>query len=354
MAFAEPLRLNKRVSRKSGVSGDSDFSIRYTDLEGILAALFGTTRQRIRTRFRKLRVRSFPDDISHGTGVRIRYDLNRSLAIAAAFELNALGLPQGTAAAIVEASWPEWCRAFLAAAVELKIMARPAQMPFGAGTTLQIGGGMLAEEGDAILDVRVISSLNVDELAQRPVIAIDLRRIARALLDPAARAGGANLGALAWQAGTMERIFGWTVPEIPFRGSVQDMWREPSFLDDGPFLTRAQRLLEGLPEEDGRQVDSRLRPRLQALLDYLEDPSPVDVWKREVGEDEALPRLKHLIADASRKAGLDPRCESLRSPHMNGSRAKALRMIERINENRAEHAPNRQLGRDASVKVHGV
>lgn len=42
------------------------------------------------------------------------YDLSRTLAILAVFEVDALHVPQGQAA-IVEATWPEWCRASIAA-----------------------------------------------------------------------------------------------------------------------------------------------------------------------------------------------------------------------------------------------
>lgn len=274
-----------------------DFAIGYGALEAALAGLVGADGEAVRIRFRKLRLRPFPD-IQTGIGQRVRYDLPRAIAIAAVFELNALLLPQGQAVALVQRAWPEVCRAAIAAAVELDLARHPAGMPDSAGPNLALMPDAFARGASADVVAAVAGSV-WPSASHAPAIQIDMRRIVGAL---SAAASGSE-DALAMSAAELEQSFGWSRPILK-SGEVSRVVRGVSFLAEGPWFERAEALLTA-PDgsfEPSRRPDAAIR--MQALLDYLLAPAPVDAWKGEIGECKSEPRLKHLLAAFGRDRGL--------------------------------------------------
>lgn len=237
----------------------------YGVTERLLVELQETGPESIRTRFRKLRLRPFPDDIRSGTGIRIAYGLSRILALAAVFDLNRLYVPQGQAVAMVEEAWPEWSRVFL-----------PDAYRDASGLEL------------------FVSNLATDNDVKRtpPIIAVDAGRI----VDGIVRVTKARPGALDIAFQAVERAFGWTPPSTPHRAAVAGMSRGRGFLDKRPDFERAEALLLAPEEWVDAATRSLAHVRLNALLRYVADPAPIDRWKGEIGIKEDRPRLKHLIA----------------------------------------------------------
>ena len=264
---------------------------------GILADLQDTDVDAIRTRFRKLRLRSFPDDINPGTGLRVRYDLPRALAISTVFELNSLLIPQGSAIHLVELAWPEICRAAIAAGVAADVLPRPRAMPSAAGPVVVMMPNAFAigPPADAV-PARIAKA---DESATAaPTIRLDLSRLVGMLK-------AVDGGGLPDAMDALERRFGWTEATLP-RGRAKSVPRSGTFLDEGPYLQRAAALLAADDEEFDADLSSASAARLQALLDYLLTPSPVDVWKGEIGESADGLRLKHLLSIYGEERKLKP------------------------------------------------
>lgn len=272
----------------------------YGELESVLAALHECTPEQIRVRFRKLRMRPFPDEIRSGTGRRIVYDLPRTLAIGAVFELNRLLVPQGQAAAIVERTWPEWCRAAIATAIGFEMIERPRAMAADAGQVLTLWPDAFAS-GEPVW---AAMTNDAEDPAAGPFISVDLRRIVGALLAPHAK--DMTRKDLAGAFTSLEASFGWTRPEIPSRGEVAKMTRGRNFLDRGPYLDRVEALL-GAPATSFDENHPATRRRMQAIFDYLEDPVPIDAWKAEIGTEPSAPRLKHLVHAYAVENGLVPK-----------------------------------------------
>jgi hypothetical protein len=275
----------------------------YGATERLLAELHETTPESIRSRFRKLRLKPFPDEIRSGTGRRIAYDLPRILALAAVFDLNRLYVPQGRAVELVETCWPEWCRAFLAAAAVCSLLPDGLDVPLGASSSIRLlvdayndgfgGPELMKSEAEAI---------QVHGTAMPPSIEVDTMRIVGKLASTVS-----PKRALSEAFTRLERAFGWTAPATPHRASVAEMSRGRGFLDEGPYFERAKALLC----EPSRFPDPERTPlafgRMQALIDYIEDPAPIDRWKAEIGDDEDRPRLGHLLSFWAASKGLKVR-----------------------------------------------
>ena len=272
----------------------------YGALETLLAALHECTTDQIRIRFRKLRMRPFPDEIRSGTGKRIVYDLPRTLAIAAVFELNRMLVPQGQAVAIVEQTWPEWCRAAIAAAIEVDLLERPRAMPADAGRVLRLQPDAFAT-GEPVW---ASTTPSPETHPAGPCMSIDLRRIVGAIASPQRDARYQDDLIVAFNS--LEQTFGWTRPEIPTRADVAKMTKGRDFLDRGPYLDRAETLLEA-PDRWFDPQHPEAGRRLQAVFEYLEDPVPIDAWKAEIGTEPNAPRLKHLLHAYAIERGLVPR-----------------------------------------------
>lgn len=239
-------------------------------------------------------MRSFPDDFGSGTGKRVAYDLQRILAVAAVFEFNRLLVPQGHAADITSMAWPEICRSTINAAARAGVARSPRTMPSDATSYFYLcpdafgDGGVLAATTFTIGDDRI-----------DPAIRVDHSRLVT-LLSEAAEHNGAS-GALRMAFEELDGRFGWTAPRPVVKVDLVG-----SFMSDGPYVARARALLTA-PEED---FDADSRPeafqRLRWLLDYLEDPAPVDVWIAEAGTASDEPRIRHLIHFWARENGLRP------------------------------------------------
>ncbi|WP_210357256.1 hypothetical protein [Sphingomonas beigongshangi] len=283
MAIVAPLRLDdgipgdavvKRPARPDG------FVLTYGALERTIAGLNGADPDAIRSRFRKLRLRPFPPDIRTGTGVRVQYDLARSLALTTAFELNVL-LPQGGAVAIVEHAWPEICRAAICAAADLGVIRRPAAAPSAANAVVTFMPDGFASGAPA----QVVAA-RVGDDGDQPVagIRMDLRRHVVALTA----AGEVKDAGAAFS--DLDSNFGWS----PTKDPGPRVRSDGTFLEDGPFFMRAEALLE-VSKSVGEARDSPAHIRAQALVDYLSHPAPVDAWKMSIGRRSDRPRLGHLL-----------------------------------------------------------
>lgn len=279
------------------------FAMSYGELERLLSTLVGADPRIVRARFRKLRLRPFPDDIQTGTGVRVRYDLRRTLAIAAVFEINNLYVPQGSAASMVEASWPECCRALLAAAFMQGIIPRPASMPESCGSIVEIGCSAVAASEGTLIDATVTNVIDRDRLAIRPLIAVDVARLAMLLAHSTGDGMGGREG-LVEALAEMDRDFGWSKPVVGSDSFATLHWSD-SFLDEGPYFQRALAFLQAPTEHFDAKLHPANRMRLQTLYGYLEHPSPIDAPKREIGHSAERHRLRHYLHFHAKDMGID-------------------------------------------------
>ena len=279
------------------------FSMPYGELEQLIARLVGASAETIRTRFRKVRLRPFPDNIQSGIGVRIQYDLRRILAITMSFEINGIYVPQGHAMSIVEATWPEWCRAVIVAASDANVLARPEEMPSHAGPFLEIGSGVMGQ-GDAVtVDAAPIRKLDDAQLGIRPAIFLDARRAVASLAQWAESRGLETLQSLREAFELLERDFGWDQPHITPQ-ALEDVPRGRSFIDEGPYFVRALEFLNALPEAFDGQLNRASRLRLERFYGYLERPAPIDAYKKEIGDASSELSLKHYLHIYARGFGI--------------------------------------------------
>lgn len=274
----------------------------YTALEKLIVDLHAAQPEAVRARFRKLRLRPFPDDIRSGQGNRVVYDLSRTLAILAVFEVNALHVPQGQAAAIVEATWPEWCRASITAACELGLMTRPRDMPAWSVPTVTILPDTFADASKAVAAHASGPDARLSE-GGAPAITAQLARLVSAL-HAAARLDDAEALTRAFEG--LERSHGWTRKVFPSRFELAQVALGRGFLEEGPYQERAKMLLDAALDGGGH-VRPQHRGRLQAIADYLDEPAPVDAWKAVVGTDGGAARLGHLLQAWAVQIGLKPR-----------------------------------------------
>ena len=281
------------------MSGASAFSMSYGELEACLALMCDVDAASVRTRFRPLRLHDFPDAVQGGAGSRVRYDLPRILAYAAVFYLADGRLAQLAAMELVRSTWPEWCRALVAAAVETDVVRRPPAMPADAGPVLRI----MPEGFTSRARPLTVALTGGGQAPAGPPVAcrleIDCRPVLGSLRSIAVDAPG-----LATAIEELERAFGWTPAEVPLRGEVGAMPPERGFIDDGPYFERALTFLEAC---EGRALTPMSRWRLGCLAAYLASPAPIDAWKREVGDDERKPRLHHLLAFRAEELGIPTR-----------------------------------------------
>lgn len=286
----------------TGSAGAAWPGLSYAALEAMIVGLHDADPEAVRARFRKLRLRPFPDDIRSTRGVRVAYDLPRVIAILAVFELNALYVPQGHAVSLVESTWPEWCRAAIAAAADVGHMPRPHEMPRWSSATVTVLPDAFGSEVRAVAAYSTESDARLST-SPGPVIKTDVTRLIAAIRASATDANGA---ALATAFVGLERSHGWTHKSFPTRLELAEIARGRGFLEEGPYLPRARALLDAKLDDDG-QVVATQRARLQAMLDYVDAPVPVDAWKANVGTAEGEPRLGHLLQAWSAGIGLKPR-----------------------------------------------
>lgn len=270
---------------KKSRSGDQEvFALKYGAVESLLGDLTGGSGKSIAIRFRKLRPKFAADGLQSETGNNLSYDLTRVLAIWATFELNALSIPQGSAVEIVVANWPEIARACLTAWHEASNVGR-------AGTRKR--SSVVHIHIDALNETvgnGSWASLQPDAMAGSPYIVVDC---APAIDAVVAIAEQFEQGDRLEQAFVeLETTFGW---ENLDEGDPERLPRrkESDFFGTGPYFERARMLIS---VEPGEKLHHRRVARLQAVLDYLENPAPIDSWKRYIGTEPGRPRLVHLLA----------------------------------------------------------
>lgn len=275
----------------SGGAGLDAYALSYGTLERIIADLNATDPEAIRIRFRKLRLRPFPSDIRTGTGIRVRYDLARSIALATVFELNSMWLPQGSAVAIVERAWPEICRAAICAASDLGLMRRPPAAPTSAGAIVTfMPDGFASGTAADVVAAHVSGRTGSTGSGLR----LDMARQVSALVSAvdAVDPGAAFVD--------LEAKFGWTRPQ----GTAAPTDPTVGFLEDGPYFQRAAALL-GMMTCSNSNANVRSPIWSQALVDYLAHPAPVDAWKASLGMSADRPRLGHLLMAFARRHGFE-------------------------------------------------
>ncbi len=325
------------------MSQPTTFTLPYGDLERLIADLVGAEPAKVRSRYRKLRLRPFPDDIQSGTGVRVQYGLRRVLAIAAVFQLNNLYLAQGHAAAIVEASWPELCRALLVAAYSSELLPLPDDVPASAGAILEIGCGAVAAGELPLIDAAAVRLIDPNRLAVRPSIALNLNQLLQALLRWASGRGEPTRQALIEDLRSVAADYGWGQSMLK-NGTFDDQPRAASFLEDGPYLTRALAFLEAQQSMFNAEANPAAHLRLQSIYDYLEFPAPIDAAKAALGlsEDVRLARLLHFYA---RDMGLATKELMPAVWNLDNLQGRALDLVKMaISEIRLQTLPSRSAG----------
>lgn len=274
-------------------------TLRYGALERLLMALVGADAHTVTARFRKLRLRPFPDAIRSGTGNKVQYDLPRTAAIALVFVINGLRVPQGQAVDLVSANWPECVRGLLAAAAEAGLISRPAGMPAEAGPVLIIVPGGLDNGEEARGNAAARSyALHVKREGLSPAdwgaaMVVDCRIIIDAIIAEGDLADDKANMVQAFE--DLDRTFGWRYGPTPLRIPVASMGAGASFLDEGPYFGRVRALFELVQSADPEIRSKWATAHAERLLCYLEHPAPIDAWKPEVGTDASRPRLRHII-----------------------------------------------------------
>ena len=289
------------------VVGPLSLAMPYGELERFLSRHLETTPAAIRSRFRKLRLREFPEGLQTGsTGVRVRYDILRLLAVVAVFELNNAYVPQGNAAAIVQATWPEWCRALIAASWEFELLPYPQNYPVEAGAVVAISCAAVRSGERLCVDAIASKTVDIPSLAIRPGFSVDVRKFVRALVDWTRGSNGERFNQLIADLRTLERAFGWGFPKVVDR-NLDTMPRGTSFLNEGPYFSRVLQLLEAPLGDFDSQTNPAAQMHLQRLFSYLERPVPIDAYKNEIGRTATEPRLKHYLHSYARSMGLESR-----------------------------------------------
>lgn len=273
-------------------AGAEPFALKYGAVEALLGELVGGRDNAIVTRFRKLRPKFAGDGILSETGSNVRYDLTRTLGICATFGLNSLGIPQGHAVDLVVANWPEIARACL---IAWKVAT--GDDSFDDGTWSPV----IRLYVDALNDAPRIgswASLHPMPVPGRPHVTLDCIPIIDAIRDAAASTGQADRLASAFA--DIDRTFGWDALKEtdPTRLPARP---ESGFFGTGPYFDRARVLVSVI---HGTGLRLRERQHLQAILDYLESPPPIDAWKQFIGTEPGEPRLYHLLSAWGLELGL--------------------------------------------------
>lgn len=294
--------------------GSPTFALQFGDMRNLLERLEMGSQASIASRFRKLRPKFASDNLLSKRGNWVEYDLTRILSICTVYFVNSTAIPQGDAVPIVIHNWPEIARACLAAnrameagdaaGVEAVVRIYVDAFPFNDAAPSSWSTGAEAS------------------LTGVPHIVLDCRPIVGAL-----RAMFADDRRLQPAFDEIDRTFGWEklgqndAPRHPFR-------LESGFFGTGPYFERARSLLS---VADPGFLRTRERLRLQAHLDYLEAPPPIDAWKQFIGTDSGKPRLHHMLSAWGLELGLKSTrlaSEVLRATTF-PSNERALDLIER-------------------------
>jgi hypothetical protein len=262
------------------------YGLKYGELEDLTVAILGGHREKVITRFRKLRPKFAPDMLLSSPGVRVIYDLPRVLSIAAVFLVNSISVPMAKAVDLVVANFPEIARGCLLAwaAVRADDVADRAQF----SVNIHVYGFDDDWENGAYSVTW--ASVGPSPSATGAHIVVDCLHIVQNLLS-CHDASGPGVS-LVDGFEDLSRTYGWVnklegdEPVVPRRlGS--------NFFSTGPYFARAQAILAQVPDQP---ISEGRRALLQSHLNYIEWPPPIDAWKRSLGTEEGAPRLCHLVA----------------------------------------------------------
>ena len=294
---------------------DKSFSLQYGALEQLLLNLQFGSQTSIASRFRKLRPKFALDNLLSKPGTRVSYDLSRVLSICAVYSLNSLSIGQADAVDMVISNWPEIARGFLSARRDLAASRQKNATP---------SEPIVRIYTDAFpLDGREAASWansNDPSASMLPHLVLDCRPITAALyefkIDKCA-----EITALDTAFCELDREFGWaSLGESDVR--VKSERVNIGLFGTGPYFQRARFLLAASGPQSVRNQEL-----LQAYLDYLEAPPPIDSWKRFIGRSETELRLYQLLACHGLDLGLSSKsvaAETLRSAASSVSSTLAL------------------------------
>lgn len=274
------------------ISSDKTFTIGYGLLEGLLQDIVGGRNGVIVSRFRKLRPKLAADGLLTETGNHVAYDLKRILAISAIFQLNALAIPQAHAADIVVKNWVEVVQAYLQAQA---VATRQSSTSLRSEAILHIHIDALTDSPE----VTSWASVQTEDKSGTSHLAIDCHRVV-ALLIPLGERLPDGSQRLSAAFDELRQDFGPATGEKSNYALVSKPI-EGSLFSDGPYFARARALLSAEPSADRHSLTTS---RLQAYLDYLENPAPVERWKSHLGTKAEEPRLGHFLSAWGVEIGL--------------------------------------------------
>lgn len=282
------------ISADSGGPLGEPFGLQYGELEELIVAILGGHREKVVTRFRKLRPKFAPDLLMSRPGVRVTYDLPRVLSISAVFMVNSVTVPQAQAVNLVIANFPEIARGCLLAWEAM----RSGRDDHRARSIVFIRIDAFDDAWESNPSGATWASVGPGHSDAGAQIVVDCHHIVANLL--AIQTARDELDPLRPAFEEFARSYGWVdklqgdPPVVPARlGST--------FFSTGPYFPRALAILAEDPE---KPISALRRAMLQAHLDYIEAPPPIDAWKMYLGTEQGAPRLCHLVAVWGTELGL--------------------------------------------------
>jgi hypothetical protein len=270
------------------------FGLRYGELEDLTVLILGGHREKVITRFRKLRPKFAPDMLLSSPGVRVNYDLPRVLSIAAVFLVNSTGVPLAKAVDLVIANFPE--------------LARGCLLTWKAADT-----GDDADRSRFLINIHVDGfddewekgAYSVSWASNGPIqseagahIVVDCLHVVHNLVVHQEATG--RRGSLAEGFDDLSRTYGW-VNRLQGEAPVLPRRLGSSFFSTGPYFARARAILAHSPDQP---ISKARRALLQSHLNYIEWPPPIDAWKGILGTEHGAPQLRHLLAVWGLELGL--------------------------------------------------
>lgn len=129
----------------------------------------------------------------------------------------------------------------------------------------------------------------------------------------------------------LNRTFGWLHGPIPQRATVLSMTSGASFLDEGPYFDRVRAMFSLITHEGSERHRVWAVAQAERLLNYIENPAPIDAWKADIGTEATRPRLRHIITAWALRNGLETQVnypETMMAAVDGEAAPQALTMIE--------------------------
>jgi hypothetical protein len=272
------------------------FMVSMRKVEAVVTAMNDGNAAGLKGRLQYLNLQRFPPGFRVGKAKRADYGIDEMLAFSLWFALTKASMTPLTAIALISDFWPEFSRAFLAAAAAagaphvvvprrqetitvisgdaLKSPAKtnpddlrgPAKSfdiivttPGNVANTLNTGSGVLT-----LVDLRKVYAAMVDALKADPY-ALSEQDLERELISFAAREG-------------------WATHDLNL---LQPIWiqkknsypRGERLSESDYYFSRAIELIDAVTANDGL---TNLSPRIARFANYLIEPSPRESWKRGV------------------------------------------------------------------------